>query len=58
MAGGLLQANDFRYAQAWQRLYDATYHTSDACVRMMLMIRGGDAVLQRCWGGEGATCTR
>lgn len=52
------QANDFRYAQIWQRVYDAAYHTSGACVRMMLIIHGGNAVLQRCWGSEGATCQR
>ena len=52
------QANDFRYAAEWQRLYDTTYHTSGTCVRMMLMIRGGNAVSQWCWNDHGATCTR
>lgn len=52
------QGNDFRYAQVWQRLYDATYHTRGACVRAMLLVRGGNVQMQRCWGGEGATCGR
>jgi hypothetical protein len=52
------QANDFRYAQVWQRVYDRTHNTRGACVRMILSILGGNQnIEQHCWSSEGPNCT-
>jgi len=53
------QANDFRYAQVWQRVYDETHNTNGACVRMVLSIVGDNQTIeQHCWSSSGPSCAR
>lgn len=53
------QANDFRYAQVWQGLYDKTYGTKGECVRLIVK-RGAtnSAIEQHCWASTGPGCAR
>jgi hypothetical protein len=52
------QANDFRYAQVWQGVYDEMYSTKGECVRMLLNIVGENQTIeQHCWSSTGPNCS-